>query len=174
MVTLYLLRHAKSSHGDGGLDDRDRPLNGRGRSAAAAIGRYLRDHALQPALILCSTAQRTRETLEILRTAAQWPIDAPTIRYLDELYLAAPSDILRAVAETPAATESVMAIGHNPGLHDLALSLAALQSEGYPELLAHFPTGALAVLTSPEATWPRLATTPLTLSAFVRPRDLPA
>ena len=174
MVTLYLLRHAKSSPGGGGLGDKDRPLNERGRGAAAAIGQYLRARGVRPGLTLCSTAQRTRETLDILRAAALWPADAPKTRYLDELYLATPSAILRAVAATPAATDAVLAIGHNPGLHDLALSLAALESEGYPDLLAHFPTGALAVLTSSEATWPRLAAMPLTLSAFVRPRDLPA
>ena len=172
MVTLYLMRHAKSSQADRGLDDKDRPLNARGRGAAAAIGRYFLEHSLRPTLILCSTAQRTRETLEIVREAALWPADEPTTRYIDGLYLATPSEILRTIADIPYSTETVLVIGHNPGLHELALSLAGVGSATYPDLLAHFPTGALAVLTSPDATWSRLAGSRLILSSFVQPRDL--
>lgn len=145
MRQLLLLRHAKSSWDDASIPDRDRPLNARGRRAAAVMRQAMRDLGLVPDVILVSTARRTMDTLEALEP---WD-DAPLIEPLDSLYLATPIQMfaaLHAVAET---VRSVLLIGHNPGLHDLAVSLAgppAMRSGGANEraLAEGFPTGALA------------------------------
>ena len=163
MSRLYLLRHAKSSWSDPGLADHDRPLAPRGRRAAKAIGRYLREQDVEPALVLCSTAARTRETLERV---------APTRRdtlFERELYGAGASALLARLHEVPADIPSVMLIGHNPGMQDLALLLARPGPE-VRALEAKFPTAALA--TFAVAGWSTLGPGTAELIDFVRPRDL--
>ncbi|MDA0367526.1 MAG: histidine phosphatase family protein [Proteobacteria bacterium] len=172
MVTLYLLRHAKSSQATGGLNDEDRPLNEWGRTAAAALGRYMHDHGLCPDLVLSSPARRTRETLEIVRAAAAWGPANPPERFLDRLYLAPPAEILAAITAVAEPVQSILVVGHNPGIHELALAVVTRGQDDYANLLDAYPTGALAVLTSDAATWPGLANAPISLAAFVRPRDL--
>jgi len=145
MRQLMLLRHAKSTWDDASMPDRDRPLNARGRRSAAMMRQAMSELGLAPDLVLLSTARRTMETLEVLEP---WD-DAPLIEPMDSLYLANPIQLtaaLHAVAET---VRSVLLIGHNPGLHDLALSLAgpaaiAAGSRAARTLAAGFPTGALA------------------------------
>jgi phosphohistidine phosphatase len=145
MRQLLLLRHAKSTWDDAAMPDRDRPLNARGRRAAAAMRQAMRDLGLVPDVVLVSTARRTTETLEALEP---WD-DTPLIEPMDSLYLASPAQLtaaLRGIAET---VRSVLLIGHNPGMHDLALSLAgpgAVPGGGKNEraLATGFPTGALA------------------------------
>lgn len=154
MRQLLLLRHAKSSWDDAALPDRDRPLNPRGRRAAAAMREAMRELGLSPDMVLVSTARRTLETLEALEP---WD-EAPLIEPMDSLYLADPfqlSAALHGVAET---VRSVLLIGHNPGLHDFAVSLAgprAMSSGGTAEraLAAGFPTAALAEFAIPGAWW---------------------
>jgi phosphohistidine phosphatase len=148
-VRLYLLRHAKSSWDEPGLADHDRPLARRGERAADAMGRYLREHGIEPEVILCSTATRTRQTLERL--------GLPDARIEPELY-GADAATLRALIPD---ASSVMLIGHNPGMQDLALSLARSGAK-LGELAEKFPTGALATI--------ELDTGELV--DFVRPRDL--
>ncbi|NQV79511.1 MAG: histidine phosphatase family protein [Alphaproteobacteria bacterium] len=172
MVTLYLLRHAKSSQATGGLNDEDRSLNERGRTAAAALGRYMHDYGLRPDLILSSPAQRTRETLEILGGAAAWGPANPPERFIDRLYLATSAEILTAVRAVADPAQSILVVGHNPGIHELALTVVKPGQNDYANLLGAYPTGALAVLTSDAATWQDFAGAPITLAAFVRPRDL--
>ncbi|HYZ21586.1 MAG TPA: histidine phosphatase family protein [Rhodopila sp.] len=145
MRQLLLLRHAKSSWDDASLPDRDRPLNPRGRRAAAAMRQAMRDLGLYPDVVLVSTARRTMETLEALEP---WD-ETPLIEPMDSLYLADSVQIgaaLHGVAET---VRSVLLIGHNPGLHDFALNLAgprAIAMGGTHEraLAQSFPTAALA------------------------------
>jgi phosphohistidine phosphatase len=170
MKTLYLLRHAKSSRSDPGLRDIDRPLNGRGRRAAAGMGAYMNREGLVPDLILCSTARRTVETLE--RLAPELAAKIPDHR-LEALYLAEAKDILDVLRHLPAAAKAVLVIGHNPGLHELALRLASKgEKRAMSRLAAAFPTGALAVLGCPGKQWSELATGSARLDSFVRPRDL--
>lgn len=171
MTTLYLLRHAKSAHDVPGLEDKARELNSRGRSAAARLGRYLKDQDTIPDLILCSTAVRTRQALEILGEAAAWADDATEIRYEDRLYLASPADI-RNVVSAANAFSGVMVVGHNPGLQDFALELAKPGNERVELLRDKFPTGALAVLDADGYRWDDLGYRSLALTAFIRPRDL--
>jgi phosphohistidine phosphatase len=119
--TLYLLRHAKSDWDDPALADIDRPLAPRGRKAARAMARYLKNSGIRPELILCSPARRARQTLELLTEA--WPV-FPNVSFAPWLYAASASKLLAKLRELPHEAASVMLIGHNPGLEDLATTLA--------------------------------------------------
>jgi len=145
MKELLLLRHAKSSWATAGMDDFERPLNKRGRRAAAALAGYLEAEGLRPALVLCSDALRTRQTLDLLRDALGGRVAA----HLEpELYLADPSTLLDRLRKVADDVPSVMVIAHNPGLQELALELAAAAGPADSALAARieskFPTGALA------------------------------
>jgi phosphohistidine phosphatase len=145
MRQLLLLRHAKSSWDDASMPDRDRPLNARGRRSAAVMRQAMRELGLIPDIVLVSTARRTQETLEALEP---WD-DAPLIEPMDGLYLANPIQLIAALHGVRETVRSVLLIGHNPGLHDLAVSLAgprtmASGTEAARALAAGFPTGALA------------------------------
>lgn len=164
MKTLLLLRHAKSSWDDESLDDHDRPLNDRGKRDAPRMGQLLQNRGLLPALILCSTAVRARKTLKKVCQAAEY--EGPhALR--GELYLAPPEvyvGVLQGVAEP---TETVMVIGHNPGLESL---LTCLTGE-----MEHFPTAALAVIELPIDRWQdlRLSATGRLIDLF-RPKEIEA
>jgi phosphohistidine phosphatase len=172
MRQLLILRHAKSSVDAVSRPDRDRPLNDRGRKAAAVMRALMRDLGLSPDLILVSTARRTLETLDALEP---WD-DTPLIEPLDSLYLASQADLLAALHAVPETVRSVLLIGHNPGLHDLAMTLAgprALDSGGDNEraLAAGFPTAALAEF-SIAGSWWQLREGGGRLVRFLRPRTL--
>ncbi|GAB4363212.1 MAG: histidine phosphatase family protein [Kiloniellaceae bacterium] len=173
MPELLVLRHAKSDWQDAGLDDFDRPLAPRGLKAAPRMGRYLRDLGLQPDLVLCSPARRARETLDLLLTALA---STPEIGYLKTLYLAPPSRLLAVLRRQSLDCGRILLIGHNPGLHHLALALARdpagrLQGAAAQRLAEKFPTAALARFRV--RAWDTLGEAPAVLEAFVRPRDLP-
>lgn len=172
MITLYLLRHAKSSHAANGGDDKARPLNDRGRHAAAVMGRYMRDAGFRPSRVICSTAERTRETLEILGDAAGWTAHNPSREFVDQLYLASPGEILSVLQELDETTPSALVIGHNPGIHELACALAEPREGLYQLLLDKYPTGALAVLTTASERWRTIGSTRMVLNAFEQPRNL--
>lgn len=145
MRQLLLLRHAKSSWDDASMPDRDRPLNARGRRSASLMRQAMRDLGLAPDVVLVSTARRTLETLDALEP---WD-DTPLVEPMDSLYLANPMQLTAALHGVAETVRSVLVIGHNPGIHDLALNLAgpnALATGGEPAkmLSAGFPTGALA------------------------------
>jgi phosphohistidine phosphatase len=167
MKRLYLLRHAKSSWKDTSLPDHDRPLAGRGRRAAKAIGRYLRDQHIEPDLVLCSSARRARETLDRLEKA----LHASTVRVEEELYAASASTLLDRLRGVDDSVESVMLIGHNPGLQELALDLAR-PSSATDDIAAKYPTAALATLEFTVSTWRELGRESGELVGLVRPRDL--
>jgi phosphohistidine phosphatase len=127
------------------MPDRDRPLNARGRLSAAAMRRAMRDLGLVPDVVLVSTARRTQETLEALEP---WD-DAPLIEPMGSLYLANPIQLMAALHGVAETVRSVLLIGHNPGLHDLAVCLAGSRTmtggtATARALAAGFPTGALA------------------------------
>ena len=170
MKTLYLLRHAKSSWDEPGLADRERPLAPRGRKAAAAIGQHLARFDAIPELVLCSPARRTTETLEGV-LAALGAKAAPTVENREDLYLGGGQTLLEAVRALPAGVSRVLVVGHDPDLHDLAVSLAGSGEPGpLAELKQKFPTGALAVLGL--SAWSEAAPGAGRLREFVRPRDL--
>ncbi len=145
MRQLLILRHAKSSWDNAARPDADRPLSPRGRRSAAIMRQAMRDLGLAPDMILVSPARRTLETLEALEP---WD-DAPLVEPIDSLYLADVPQLMAALHGVAETVRSVLLIGHNPGLHDLSLSLAgskAIAGGGEAEraLAAGFPTMALA------------------------------
>lgn len=138
MHQLHLLRHAKSSWDDDG-EDHARPLTSRGREAARLVGESLPKVGTRIDLVLCSSALRTRETAELALAGLQ---PFPKILYEDGLYLASQAALMQRLRELDERYEAVMVIGHNPGLHELALSLAAAASPGFSTLAnGKFPTG---------------------------------
>jgi phosphohistidine phosphatase len=154
MRQLMLLRHAKSTWDDASMPDRDRPLNAHGRHSAAVMRRAMRDLGLAPDVVLVSTARRTMETLEVLEP---WD-DAPLIEPMDSLYLANPMQLTAALHGMAETVRSVLLIGHNPGVHDLALTLAgpsaiATGGETARALATSFPTGALVEFVVAGAWW---------------------
>jgi len=154
MRQLLLLRHAKSSRDDPKLPDRDRPLNPRGQRAAAAMRRAMRRLGLEPDLVLVSPARRTLETLEALEPWDETPLIEPT----EALYLGSTAQLLNVLHGVPDVVRSVLLIGHNPGLHELATLLSGAPDKAPAHDAAHrmaesFPTGALAEFTIPAAWW---------------------
>jgi phosphohistidine phosphatase len=163
---LFLLRHAKSSWADSGLSDRKRPLAPRGRRAARNLARYMQQEHIRPALVLCSSARRTRETVELLAPA----LGGVKVRVEDELYAASAAALLRRLRRVPARVPSVMVVGHNPGIQDLALALAA-RGDALASVQEKLPTGALASLAF-RKTWAALGKGDAELVGLVAPRDL--
>lgn len=164
--TLYLLRHAKSSWADATLADTERPLAKRGRRDAKLIAKHLRGLGSDLELVLCSSAVRTRETLELVQPA----VGTATVMVEERLYAASSNELLARVRLVPDSVASVMLIGHNPGLHELARALAGAGDE-LERLEAKFPTAALATLTHGK-TWGRLEPGEATLAAYVVPKQL--
>jgi phosphohistidine phosphatase len=172
---LYLLRHAKSSWGDPHLSDHDRPLAPRGRRAATRIGRHLRPAGIEPEEVLCSTAARARQTLD-----AVLPFLDPhvTVHIEDEIYRADSDELLERLREVSPTVASVMLIGHNPGMQELALTLAN-DGDGDGDgnqltarLAEKFPTAGLAAFAVPTDEWTELGRAPARLKRFLVPREL--
>ena len=164
---LYLLRHAKSDWDDRALADLDRPLAPRGRKAAAALAAHIERTGISPALVLCSPARRTMDTLRLISGSFRDPVE---ILVEEELYGAGMGDLLRRLRKVPGSTPSVMLIGHNPSIHELALALAR-GVDDLNQLKGKFPTAAMATLAVP-GPWKDLGTEPADLLEFALPRDL--
>ena len=166
---LLLLRHAKSSWDDPELADHDRPLAPRGRRAARALRRHVRDKGLDPQLVLCSSAVRAVQTWESIRDGIGGD---PDVEISDGLYEADADDLLERLRGVPEMVECVLLVGHNPSMEQLA---GALSGPGNPEALAamasKYPTGGLAQL-SFDGPWAGLAPRGAHLDSFVVPRDL--
>jgi phosphohistidine phosphatase len=164
--TLYLLRHAKSSWDDPALADHERPLAPRGRRDAKRIAEHLSTSGIDPELVLCSSAARTRETLELVKPA----LGGPTVRFEADLYGASCDELLARLRLVPSEVASVMVIGHNPGIQELAVALASGGDE-LERVEAKFPTTALATFTLQQS-WNRLAPGGALLEAYVVPKQL--
>ena len=172
MLTLSLLRHAKSSWDDDAAIDFDRPLNDRGRAAAARMGALLRAQGLKPDHVLCSPAMRTRQTFDL--AAQTWPgLAKREPDFQPDLYHATPVPLLRAIRAAPAKKRHVLLVGHNPGLHEFCRWMIASGPAGpRAELQAKLPTGGLVVLTFEVAKWTQVKPGNGHLLLFARPRDL--
>jgi phosphohistidine phosphatase len=170
MHQLLLLRHAKSSWDDPKLADRDRPLSKRGRRTAAVMRDAVRDLGLTPDLVLVSPSRRTLATLSAFEP---WD-DTPLVEPVETLYLASAEQLLAVLRDVNETVRSVMLIGHNPGLHKLAvlLAIASADSEATRRLAAGFPTAAL-VEFSVATQWQQLDAAGTRLVRFLTPRDLP-
>jgi phosphohistidine phosphatase len=160
-LTLILMRHAKSDWGSPGLADHDRPLNSRGLRDAPAMGQWLRDKGHLPDQVLCSTATRTRQTLEGLR------IDAATA-FLPALYHADPDTMLDALQQ--AQGRKVLMIGHNPGIAAFADDL--LQRAPDHPRFHDYPTCATLVAEFDLESWADLRPATGRTLDFVIPADL--
>ncbi|CAM5625132.1 SixA phosphatase family protein [Streptomyces purpurascens] len=164
---LVVLRHAKSAW-PVDVADHERPLAPRGRRDAPAAGRALAEADCLPDLALCSTAVRARRTWDL--AAGQWGTPPP-VTHDRRLYAAGPSGLLAVVHEVPAEVETLLLIGHNPGLEELVVALAA---DGLDDTLERvrtkFPTSAIAVLSWRGATWRSLTPGTALLTSVIVPR----
>ncbi len=153
------------------MEDIARPLNKRGRRAAVLIGKWLADEGIRPGLVLCSSARRTRETLDLILEAIgpQVPIHIEP-----DLYLADASSLLARLRRLPRDVPSVLLIGHNPGLQELVSELA--DSASRERLAKKFPTAALARFRLKSEDWralsPNAASGTVTLLKVITPAQL--
>ena len=157
---LILMRHAKSSWSDGRLSDHKRPLNGRGRRAAAAIGKVLIARKLVPDMIWSSDSARTRETVEYL----DFP-RAINTEYLEGFYHASANNVLCLCSERGEPdTGTLMLVGHNPAWEELLGHFAKIDR--------HMPTGACAILARKRTNKDWLDPAAWRLRDYILPRQL--
>jgi phosphohistidine phosphatase len=175
---LILLRHAKSDWPD--VPDRDRPLAKRGRRDAPRIGRWLREHGYQPDVVVVSAATRTRQTWDLVAPELG---GSPAVHFEPRAYAASALTLLYLAQELPGRYRTALFIAHNPGLSDLATSLAtppesdpapadtAPAAENSPRPALRFPTAAVAVFEFP-GDWPSLTPGHARLTNLTTPADL--
>ncbi len=164
-----LLRHAKTERAEPGQRDRDRKLVKRGRSDAETIAGYMAHHDLIPDLALVSTARRTQQTWELIASGFR---KAPPHVDEERIYNASTGALMRLIGETRGA-HSLLIIGHNPGLHDVALCLVAAGDIAMRERLAdRLPTSGLVVIDFAVDTWTKLPPQSGRLEHFATPRLL--
>jgi phosphohistidine phosphatase len=166
MHVLHLLRHAKSSWDDDTVADHERPLSRRGVRDAERMAEHLRYEA-KPDLVLCSSAVRTRQTLDLIAPA----LGSPSIRIEDGLYGASSQALLSRLREVPESIGALLMLGHNPGIEDLALRLAA-PGAIREQVTVKYPTGALATLALDGHAWADLSDGSAELTGFTIPRNL--
>ncbi|MBV8687108.1 MAG: histidine phosphatase family protein [Alphaproteobacteria bacterium] len=167
MKTLILLRHAKSGWDDPILRDFDRPLNPRGRRAAATVAREMQRLGLSFDRVLASPARRVVETIDALGDV----LGALSPHYDRQLYLASPETLLEAVRAAPDGAERLLLVGHSPGIEMLALALSA-GGTLRAEIEVKYPTASLAEIALPAAGWSQVREGSGELRRFIRPRDL--
>ncbi|QIL76126.1 MULTISPECIES: SixA phosphatase family protein [Hymenobacter] len=125
MKTLYLMRHAKSSWSFDDLSDRERPLNGRGRTDAPAMGEALEKRNVQLDLLVSSPAVRALSTAALVASVLKYPHDQ--IQVVEKIYQADVNDLMRVVHELPNEANSVLLVGHNNTITDFANLLSPSQ-----------------------------------------------
>jgi phosphohistidine phosphatase len=175
---LVLVRHAKSAWPD--VPDQERPLARRGQRNAPAMGRWLRTAGHLPDRVLCSTALRARETWQLMQSGL--PATPPTA-FDDGVYEASAARLLELVRQTPAPARTLLVVGHDPAIPELALALAVtvparpartrgdvVPSAMLDRMRAKFPTAAIAVLEF-TGSWNLLAPGSARLTCFVTLRD---
>lgn len=158
---LILMRHAKSDWSSAAKGDHDRPLNGRGRLSATALGDWLRTKKIIPDQALISSATRTRETFARLGVACD-------TEFQKGLYLAEPNEMLASLRN--ASGDTVLMIGHNPGIAELAEILVAQPPEH--SRFFDYPTGATLVVDFAIDGWDALKPSSGDVQEFVIPREL--
>jgi phosphohistidine phosphatase len=169
MKILTLLRHAKSGWDDPVTRDFDRPLNPRGRRAARTVGAEMKAQGLAFDLVLASPARRVIETLA--EVAAGYGGLEP--EYDERLYLASPATLLDIVRHAPDRVDRLLLVGHNPGMEELALSLARRDGDGLRgEVAVKYPTGTVAEIELPGDGWDDVREGVGRIVRFIRPRDL--
>lgn len=168
-LTLYLLRHAKAVIADGSVPDFDRPLAARGRRQAAELAALMAERAYAPARVICSSSQRTRETLAPLLGA--WPTDV-RIEIARGLYNAGAEQLLALVSRQRGDAAGLLLIGHNPGIEQLARALAnGGGDQQLHRLRDHYPPAGLAVIEFDLPSWSDVRPGTGRLSAFETARS---
>ena len=122
---LVILRHAKSAWPDG-VPDRKRPLAKRGRRDAPAVGQWLRNHVGRLDEVVCSPAERTRQTWALVAAELDHP---PAVKFDDRIYGAPPAALLTVVRELPASADTALLVGHNPGVQNLVALLSGQEPD---------------------------------------------
>ncbi len=164
---LIILRHGQAKNAGISEHDHNRSLTLRGREEAMGAGEALADRDFVPDLVLCSTATRTRETLEEIQNS--FPEELP-VTYSQKIYNASEIDLINQVATIPENTNKLLLIGHNPGLYQLALALAkGGDKQMHNELQMQFPTCALVVINF-EGEWQNIAHAHSKLALFATPQ----
>ena len=160
---MHLLRHAKSDWADEGLPDKERPLAPRGIKAARQLAARLKEKPIEVDLVLCSTARRTRETLELTRPG----LGKAEIKFEDGLYGAGAEELIARLRRVPKKVGAVLVIGHNPGIEEGAWLLL-----GPDRAPGHFPTGALVSMRFAVEDWRSIPEGGAESLGFITPKDL--
>jgi phosphohistidine phosphatase len=172
MRRLLLFRHAKAERGVPGTPDRDRALIDRGRKDAARIGAYMASHHLVPDRVIISPSVRTQETWKGCASALN---KEPGAMSVEKLYDATQHTIFGVIKDAPSSAHTLMIIGHNPGLHELALMLVASGDvEARERLREKLPTSGLVIIDFAFDDWNKLHPQSGRLERFVSPKSLEA
>lgn len=171
MKTLGLFRHAKSDWNDARLRDFDRPLNARGRTGAGLMGLHIRDYGVKWRRIVASPAVRVTQTIELAAEAAG---QTPPLNWDRRIYLASSPTLIELLREQEGDPDTVLMVGHNPGLEDLIFDL--VPDDGTSPLRDSvedkFPTAAFAVLELDITAWRDIEDGCARMVHLMRPRDL--
>lgn len=168
MPKLLLLRHAKSSWALGGDLDWERGLTERGADDLKLISAYMTERGLAPDLVLCSTARRARESLKGIATVLS---PGALAEFTDDVYQATAIELLGLLQSVAGEPNTVLMVGHNPSMHDLAVDLADGTGDDLSGMAGKFPTAALAEFEF-EGPWSKLDSGGAALTAFTRPKQL--
>src|SRR6266436_1270315 len=174
MRRLMLLRHAKTESDAPSGRDRDRRLDHRGQKDAAELGGWIGRHPPFPDLVMVSPAVRAKQTWELVWQVMKDRAPPPQVEFLPELYGADPTQLLQSI-RTASITDpkQLMLVGHNPGMHELALALAGSgDAAGRKALADNLPTSGLAVFDFAADDWTDVAFRRGRLALFVTPRLL--
>lgn len=170
MKTLILMRHAKSGWAEKGMGDHDRRLDESGRLAAPVMAHWLDRQGYRPDHVLCSSALRTRETVELMREAVP---SLPRPEVLETLYHAGPGSLKQHLALLPGTCDCALLVGHEPGLSTFLRTFGGRNTP--PECRRaydHLPPAAMAVLEADIGGWGELGSDRTEFVAFVTPREL--
>lgn len=172
MLTLSLLRHAKSSWKNPSLPDRERPLASRGIADAPAMGRAMTERGIDPELVLCSSARRTVDTLSLVLPELKVE---PSVVYEDALYHASAAEMLHMLRDVQPGANRVMMVGHNPEIQRLALDLIGSGPKHMRNhLMEKYPTAGLVVINFTVGLWSSVDINSGALNLFLVPRELKA
>jgi phosphohistidine phosphatase len=160
MRTLYLLRHAKSSWKDPTQSDFERPLANRGRKACEIVARLIQDRGLEFDLVLCSTAIRARETIDLVSKYAKLRSE---LRFDDRIYEATVSELLEIISQLENDRKEVLLVGHNPGFEELLYFFSGVDQG--------FPTASLAKIKLKVSKWSDSFDKKTTVEWVARPKD---
>lgn len=155
MKRVYLLRHAKAEIGTARMSDRERRLAPRGVENAQSLGILINNRKMKFDRVLCSSSERTRETIAAINAQQATPF---AVEYQDQLYLASPGDLIHTLQILPETIQSVLIIGHNPGIHQLCLTLAQSgEPDAMGEVELKYATCGFAILECEVNQWAQLA-----------------